>query len=29
MKNRNRIKEILFAFIFCGLILGYVYFKYK
>lgn len=29
MKNKNRIKEIIFAFIFCGLILGYVYFKYR
>ncbi len=29
MRNRNRIREIIFAFIFCGLILGYVYFKYR
>lgn len=29
MRNRNRIRQIIFAFIFCGLILGYVYFKYR
>lgn len=28
-KEKNRIREILFSLILCGLTLSYIYFKYK